>query len=71
MDPGADHVERQVEADVAIEVAVLRIAGVALLGAPDLARRLVVTGDRGDAVVAVERRVDAEDRRVLRIRQCV
>ncbi len=60
-----DVVERQVETDVAIEVAVVRVAGIAFLRAPHLLRRLGVTSERRHAAPAVERRVDAEDRSVV------
>ena len=58
----ADVVHRQVEADVAVEVAVERIARVALLGAPHLLRRLRVAAEGGHAGRAVDRRVDAVHR---------
>ena len=65
VDVRLDVVERQVEADVAVEVAVVRVARVALLGAPDLLGRLHVAAEGGDAARAVERRVDAVDRAAI------
>src|SRR5450432_273046 len=59
VDVRLDVVERQVEADVAIEVAVMLVARVALLGAPHLLRRLEIAPERRDAARAVDRRIDA------------
>ena len=50
----------EVEADVAVEVAVVVVAGVALDGAPDLLGRFGVAGQGGDAALGAEDRgVDA------------
>src|SRR6202042_842578 len=57
----ADVIHRQVEPDVAVEIAVDRVARVSLLRAPDLLRALDVAPEGGDAGGAVDRRVDAED----------
>ena len=62
VDVGLDVVERQVEADVSVEVAVVLVARVAFLGAPHLLGRLHVAAEGGDAARAVERGVDAVDR---------
>ena len=67
----ADVVHRQVEADVAVEVAVERVAGVALLGAPHLLRGLGVAAEGGHAGGAVDRRVDAVHRRPVGVLQGV
>ncbi len=51
----------EVEADVAVEVAVVVVAGVALDGAPDLLGRLGVAAEGGDGGAgALDRGVDAE-----------
>ncbi len=49
---GPDVLDGQVHADVAVEIAVRRVARVALLGAPDLARGIAVAGKGGDAARA-------------------
>ena len=65
VDVGLDVVHRQVEADVAVEVAVVLVARVALLRAPDLLRRFDVAPERRDAAGAVDRRVGAVDRAAI------
>ena len=57
-----DVLEVQVEADVAIEVAIAGIAGVALVGAPHQPRRGGIAAERGGAVAAAERRQVAVSR---------
>ena len=47
---GADVVEVEVEAHVAVEVAIARVAGIALVAAPDLACGFEVAGEGGDAI---------------------
>ena len=71
MDVRPDVVHRQVEADVAVEVAVVRVAGVAVLGAPHLLGRLGVAAESGHAARAVERRVDAVDRTAIGVEDAV
>ena len=62
VDVRLDVVERQIEADVAVEVAVARVARVALLRAPDLLAALDVATERRDARAAVDGRVHAVER---------
>ena len=57
-----DVIEIQIEADVAVEIAVARIAGIALVLAPDLPRGIEVAPKRGDAVRRVDRRKGAVTR---------
>jgi hypothetical protein len=52
-------VEIQVEADVAVEIAVIDVAGVAFVFAPDLSRGIEVAAESGDAIGREERRKDA------------
>ena len=53
------YVEAQVPADVAVELAVVGVAGVAVLGAPDLHRRLGVAAEGGRPAGREDGRVDA------------
>ena len=62
MDVRLDVVVREVEPDVAVEVAVHGVAGVSLLGAPDLLAALDVPPERGDAGAAVDGGVHAVER---------
>ncbi len=71
VDVGADVVHRQVVADVAIEVAVVRIAGVAFLRAPDLHRGLDVAGEGRDTRAAVDGGVRAVDGGRIGVEQSV
>ncbi len=66
MDVRLDVVERQIEADVAVEVAVVRVARVALLGAPDLLAALDVATERRDPRPAVDGGVHAVERTRVR-----
>ncbi len=52
----------QVEADVAVEIAVVRVSGIPLVARPDLTARFEVTPKEGDAARAADRRVHAERR---------
>jgi hypothetical protein len=56
---GADVFERQVEADVAIKIAIVTVARVTLLRAPHLLRRFRVAPECGHPAGAVERSIDA------------
>src|SRR5439155_14307111 len=51
-------VEVQIESDVAVEIAIARIAAITLLPAPDLSGRIEVATERGDAVGGEERGED-------------
>jgi hypothetical protein len=67
----ADVLERQVEADVAVEVAIVRIAGIAFRGAPDLLGALGVAGEGRDPGRAVDRSVQAIDRRLVSVEEAM
>src|SRR5262249_6679088 len=62
---------RQVEADVAVEVAIVRVARIAFFTRPDLPRRLLIAREERDAAVRQNRRVLAERRLRPRARHAV
>src|SRR5688572_5176216 len=53
---------RQIVADVAVELAVDRIAGIASLPRPHVPRRVRISREKGDAVLMDHRRGDPETR---------
>ena len=53
---GLDVIKIEVEADVAVKIAVTRIAGITFVFAPDLARGIVVSPESGDAIWRENRR---------------
>jgi hypothetical protein len=61
VDVRADVIGGQVESDVAVEVAVVSVAGVALARAPDLLRRLGVPREGRHARAAMDGRIAAVD----------
>src|ERR1039458_2722179 len=66
-----DVVEIKVEADVAVEIAVARVAGITFVLAPDLPRGIEVAPKRGAAVRRVERRKGAVTRTRLRVQNAM
>ena len=68
---GADVIEIEVEADVAIEIAVARVAGITLMFAPDLAGGIVVAAKGGHAPGCINRRVGAVARAGLGMQNAV
>ena len=66
-----DVIEIQVEADVAVEIAVTRVAGIAFVLAPDLPRGIEVAPERGDAVGREHRRERAVARTRTRVQHAV
>jgi len=62
LDVGADVLVIEIPADVPVELAVDRVAGVAVLGAPDLHRAFRVARERRHAARRVHRRVHAPPR---------
>ena len=57
-----DVIEIEVEADVAVKIAVARVAGITFVLAPDLPRGIEVAAERGDAVGREDRREHAVTR---------
>ena len=66
-----DVIEIEVEADVAVKIAVARVAGVAFVLAPDLPRGIVVAAKGGDAVGRENRRKGAVTRARPRVQHAV
>ncbi len=66
-----DVIEIEVEADVAVKIAVARVAGVTLVLAPDLPGGIVVAAEGGDAVGRVNRREGAVTRARARVQHAV
>ena len=66
-----DIIEIQVEADVAVEITVTRVAGIAFVLAPDLPRGIKVAPERCDAVWRENRRERAVARARARIQNAV
>ena len=64
-------IEIEVEADVAVKIAVTRVAGITFVLAPDLARRIEVAPERGDAVGRENRRERAVARARAGVQQAV
>ena len=64
-------VEVQIEADVAVEVAVARVAGIALVFAPDLLRGIEIAPEGRDAVLREDGREHAVARARLRVQQAM
>ena len=66
-----DVIEIEVEADVAVEIAVARVAGITFVLAPDLPRGIEVAPERGDAVGREDRRERAVARTRLGVQNAV
>jgi hypothetical protein len=65
---GSDVIKVQVESNVTVEIAVARVAGIALLPAPDLAGCFQIAPKRGDAVWGEDGGEDAVARSGLALR---